>query len=135
MRRGTWIVAFTAAVGLALSLIGQAWAQYPPPAGSVVLAAEDATPGLGAEVAVTATVLDAGGLPAAGVACTFRIAQQPGSDASVNPAAPNARVSVVIAFDTGSSTAVPIDGGSAANDPGAGGAPVVAGELPDVPFP
>jgi hypothetical protein len=85
MKRGTWIVAFTVAVGLALSLIGQAWAQYPPPAGSVVLAAGDATPGLGVEVAVTATVLDSSGLPAAGVACTFHIAQQPGGDASVDP--------------------------------------------------
>lgn len=59
---------------------------------------------------------------------------EPGSDASVNPAAPNACVSVVIAFDTGSNTAVPIDGGLGADDPGTD-APVVAGELPDVPFP
>ena len=85
MRRGTWIVAFAVGVGLALSLFGQAWAQYPSPVGSVVLAAEDATPGLGVAVDVTATVLGENGLPAEGVACTFRIAQQPGDGASVDP--------------------------------------------------
>ena len=104
MKRGTWIAAFTAAVGLALSLIGQAWAQYQPPVGSVVLAAGDATPELGAEVAVTATVLDQNGLPAEGVACTFRIAQQPGANASVDvgPATTDAAGNVSTSLQTGS---------------------------------
>lgn len=103
MRRGTWIVAFAVGVGLALSLFGQAWAQYPAPVGSVVLAAGDATPGLGVAVDVTATVLDESGLPAEGVACTFRIAQQPGSGASVDPgpATTDAAGNVSISLQTG----------------------------------
>jgi len=103
MRRGTWIAAFTVGVGLALGLIGQAWAQYPPPVGSVALAAEDATPALGTEVDVTATVLDDSGVPAEGVDCTFRIAQAPGSTASVDPgpATTDADGSVSTTLNTG----------------------------------
>jgi hypothetical protein len=72
-------------VALALGLFGQAWAQYPPPGATVTLAAEDTTAALGADVTVTATVLDAEGNPAAGVECTFSIAAQPGTDATVDP--------------------------------------------------
>ncbi|OGO50372.1 MAG: hypothetical protein A2148_12410 [Chloroflexi bacterium RBG_16_68_14] len=70
---------------LALGLLGQAWAQYPPPVGSLALAARDTTPDLGEEVAITASVLDENGEAAAGVECTFTIAEQPGDDAGVDP--------------------------------------------------
>jgi hypothetical protein len=40
---------------------------------------------LGATVGISATVADVDGNPAAGVECTFAIAEQPGDDASVDP--------------------------------------------------
>lgn len=86
-RRGVVVrlVVLSMGVALAVGVFGQASAQYPPATGSVVLGAGDTTPVLGDEVTVTATVLDENGDPQAGVACTFSIAQQPGSDASVDP--------------------------------------------------
>jgi hypothetical protein len=61
-------------------------AQYPPPAGSTVaLVAGDIAPAVGDTVSIAATVTDPAGDPAAGVACTFAIASQPGGDASVEP--------------------------------------------------
>lgn len=102
--RGAWFVAVSLGVGLALGLITQAWAQYPPPGGSVVLAAADTTPGLGETVAIDATVQDEAGVPAAGVECTFSVAQQPGNDASVDagPFTTDAAGNVSTTLNTGS---------------------------------
>ena len=81
--RATWLVALSLALGLIAGLVAQAWAQYPPVAGSLVLGAGNATPGVGEDVTITASVLDQSGQPAAGAECTFSIAEQPGDDASV----------------------------------------------------
>ncbi len=81
---GTWLVAIVLGAGLTVSLFGQARAQYPPPVGSVALAAGDSTPVVGEDVSVTATIEDENGDPAAEVECTFSIGQQPGSDADVD---------------------------------------------------
>jgi hypothetical protein len=81
---GTWFVAVSLGAGLAAGLVAQAWADYPPVGGSVVLAAESTTAELGEEVAVTATISDQNGDPAADVDCTFSISDQPGDDASVD---------------------------------------------------
>lgn len=109
MRRrsiGTWLVALSLGAGLALGLFAQAWAQYPPVTGNVVLAAEDTAPGLDEEIAVTAAVQDESGSPVAGVECTFSIAQQPGEDASVAPGpfTTDASGNVSTTLDTGSAT-------------------------------
>ena len=103
--RGTWIAALLLGAGLALGLIAQASAQYPPPVGSVVAGVSDSTPDLGDAVEVTATVLDASGHPLADVECTFRIAEQPGSDASVDggPFTTDSEGNVSTTLDTGSS--------------------------------
>lgn len=79
--------AFAIALGLAIGvgLATQASAQYPPPQGGVFLTTADATPGIGAEVTVEATVQDESGAPLSGADCTFYIAQQPGDDATVDP--------------------------------------------------
>jgi hypothetical protein len=89
---------------LALGLAAQAWAQYPPVTGNVVLAAGDATPDLGEEVTLTAAVLDENAEPLAGVECSFSIASQPGDDASVDagPFTTDANGNVSTTLDTGS---------------------------------
>ena len=107
MRRsniGTWFVAVSLGVGLAAGLVAQAWADYPPPGGSVVLAAEKTTADLGEDVAVTATISDQNGDPAAGVDCTFSISGQPGDDASVDagPFTSDAAGNVSTTLNTGS---------------------------------
>ena len=79
-----WSVAVGLALGLGVGLASQARAQYPPPIGSVVLASESTTPGLGEEIEVRVTVQDETGAALAGVDCTFHIAQQPGDDATVD---------------------------------------------------
>ncbi len=105
-RRGiaTRFLALSLGAGLVMGLLSQAWAQYPPPAGNVVLAAEDTTPDLGEEIDVTATVVDENGDPAVGVECTFSVADQPGDDASVDPGpfATDADGNVSTTLDTGS---------------------------------
>ena len=102
--KGTWFVAISLGVGLVLGLVTQAWAQYPPPGGTVVLAATDTSAVLGEEVGVTATVQDANGVPASGVECTFSIADQPGNDASVDagPVTTDAAGNVSSTLNTGS---------------------------------
>jgi hypothetical protein len=82
-RLGTCTLAIVVAAGLAIGFGAPAAAQYPEQDLSLVLGAGDTTPQVGQTVTLTATVLDAGGAPAAGVSCTFSIADQPGSDASV----------------------------------------------------
>lgn len=103
MRRTT-IITWLVAAGLAIGLASHAWAQYPPPAGNLTVGAGDTTPDLGASVTVTATLLDETGEPVAGVECSFSIADQPGSDASVaaGPFTTDADGSVTTALNTGS---------------------------------
>ena len=76
-----------ASLGLATALMtafgAEAMAQYPPVRGNVVLAAGDATPALGGQTTVSATVVDEAGNAVSGLSCTFSVAQQPGTDASV----------------------------------------------------
>ncbi len=102
----TWMVAAGLGVALALGLIAQAGAQYPPVGGSVTATVDDATPGVGEEVTVTATVVDEAGVPAAGVDCTFSIGDQPGDDATVDPGpeTTDAAGNVTTRVDTGSTT-------------------------------
>jgi hypothetical protein len=74
------------ALGLALAggLGGQAAAQYPEVNGHAELTAGDATPAVGDTVPITVTVEDEGGVALADVECSFRVAQQPGSTATVD---------------------------------------------------
>jgi len=62
-------------------------AQYPPPSGAAsldgTLEGSSATASLGGSVALTLTVVDTSGNPAAGKTCTLHIYSQPGTDASV----------------------------------------------------
>lgn len=69
--------------GLCIGAYSRADAQYPEPTGSVVLGVSDGLAGAGQEVVVTATAVDTNGDAVAGAACTFSIAEQPGTDASV----------------------------------------------------
>jgi CSLREA domain-containing protein len=59
-------------------------ATTPPAGGSVEVTVSDATPQVGDTVDVSVTVEDANGDPRAGVACTFTIVSQPGSDADLS---------------------------------------------------
>jgi len=74
-------------LAMAMLLAGTAWgtarAQYPPPTGNVTLTSSITAPQTGDAVTVTALVRDVAGAAVAGLACTFSIASQPGSDASV----------------------------------------------------
>lgn len=81
--KGTWVLALGVGTLLALGLLTQVSAQYPPVTGSLVLAAGETTPVVGEDVEVTAAVLDENGQPVVGAECTFSIGQQPGNDASV----------------------------------------------------
>lgn len=69
--------------GLAIGANSRADAQYPEPTGTVVLGVSDGLAGAGQEVVVTATAVDTSGDAVAGASCTFSIAEQPGTDASV----------------------------------------------------
>lgn len=79
-----WAVAIGLILGLSAGLASQAEAQYPPPAASVVLTSTDTTPGLAEEITISAWVQGQAGAATAGAACTFRITQQPGDDATVD---------------------------------------------------
>jgi hypothetical protein len=76
-----------AVLAMALLLAGTAWgtakAQYPPPTGNVTLTSSLTAPQVGDTITITALVRDVAGAAVAGLACTFNIASQPGSDASV----------------------------------------------------
>ncbi|MDP2947937.1 MAG: hypothetical protein Q8P22_00150 [Chloroflexota bacterium] len=63
-----------------------AFAQYPPPVGSVTTTASNTSPATGASVTVTCTVLDTQGNPVANEPCTFTIVSQPGTDATLDGA-------------------------------------------------
>ena len=108
--RVTSIVALIVAIGLALGLgagrAGDAGAQYPEPSGSVLLATASTAPDLGEEITITAAVLDEQGSAVAGAICTFQIAQQPGSDATVDggPFVTNSAGNVSTTLYSGSTT-------------------------------
>ena len=84
-RTKTWLMAIGLGAVLALGLLGQAEAQYPPPNGSLVLTSADGTPDLNSDVLVSAVIQDENGDAAAGVDCTFAVTDQPGTDAEVDP--------------------------------------------------
>ena len=73
----------------ALLLAGTAWgsarAQYPPPTGNVTLTSSITAPGVGGTTTISAQVRDVLGAAVGGLACTFNIVSQPGTDASVYP--------------------------------------------------
>jgi hypothetical protein len=60
-----------------------AFAQYPPPAGSVTGSVNNPAPSPGASVTVTCTVTNSQGQPVANEPCTFSIVSQPGTNASL----------------------------------------------------
>jgi len=62
---------------------GTTRAQYPPPTGNVTLTSSITAPQVGDTITITALVRDVAGAAVSGLACTFDIASQPGSDASV----------------------------------------------------
>lgn len=75
-----------AGVGVLIALVASwavAFAQYPPPVGSVTAGASNPAPSTGASVTVACTVVDSQGQPVAGEPCTFTIVSQPGTDASL----------------------------------------------------
>ena len=78
-----------AILATALLLAGMAWgsarAQYPPPTGNVTLTSSITAPQVGDTITITALVRDVAGAAVSGLACTFDITSQPGSDASVYP--------------------------------------------------
>ena len=100
------IVAIGLTLGLGAGLAGNAWAQYPEPSGSVLLATASTTPDLGEEITITVAVLDEQGSAVAGAICTFQIAQQPGSDATVDggPFVTNSAGNVSTTLHSGSTT-------------------------------
>jgi hypothetical protein len=86
MARHFWnwrLVVLAASVLLAIAAWGSVEAQYPPPTGNVTLTSSVTAPQLGDTITVTALVRDVAGAAVSGLACTFDIASQPGSDASV----------------------------------------------------
>jgi hypothetical protein len=96
------------AIGLgalvALGLLTQASAQYPPPNGTLVLTSADGTPDLDSDVLVSAVIQDQNGDPAADVECTFAITDQPGTDAEVDagPFTTDAEGNISTTLSTGS---------------------------------
>ncbi len=60
-----------------------AFAQYPPPVGSVTTTSSNTSPTTGTSVTVTCTVLDTQGNAVANEPCTFTIVSQPGTDATL----------------------------------------------------
>lgn len=83
-RRGIaiWIALLGALATIAL-MAGEAAAQYPNTIGAVIVASGNTAPGPNETVPVTATVVDEEGNAIAGATCTFSIATQLGTDASV----------------------------------------------------
>jgi hypothetical protein len=79
-----WMAALGLATALSVALVAQALAQYPPVHGNVVLSAGNGTLALGGRTSINATVVDEAGNAVSGLSCTFSVAQQPGSDASVD---------------------------------------------------
>ena len=78
-----WMAALGLATALMAALVAQAMAQYPPVRGNVVLSAGAGNLALGGRTTINATVVDEAGNAVSGLSCTFSVAQQPGTDASV----------------------------------------------------
>ena len=78
-----WVAALGLATALMAALAAQAMAQYPPVRGNVVLSAGAGNLALGGRTSINATVVDEAGNAVSGLSCTFSVAQQPGTDASV----------------------------------------------------
>ena len=75
-----------AGVGVLIAVVACsaiAFAQYPPPAGSVTAGVSNPAPGTGATVTATCLVVDSQGQPVANEPCTFTIISQPGTDATL----------------------------------------------------
>jgi hypothetical protein len=85
MRKAAFLTILIAIATAALTgayVANEASAQsYPPPIGSMTVAADTTVPNVGANVGLSATVLDADGNPIANEDVTFTIASQPGNDA------------------------------------------------------
>lgn len=80
------IVALALAVGgVIVASTEGASAQYPTPAGNLIVSVSSGSAGPGEDVTVTATAVDANGDAVANASCTFSIVDQPGSDATVDP--------------------------------------------------
>ena len=88
MARHFWswgLAVLAAALLLAATAWSTATAQYPPPTGNVTLTSSVTAPQVGDTITITALVRDVAGAAVSGLACTFDIASQPGSDAAVYP--------------------------------------------------
>jgi hypothetical protein len=75
-----------AGVGMLIAVVAfwaVAFAQYPPPVGSVTADVNNSTPSTGGTVTATCEVVDSQGQPVAGEPCTFTIISQPGTDATL----------------------------------------------------
>ena len=75
-----------ASVGVLIAVVAcwaVAFAQYPPPVGSVTAGVSNPAPGTGATVTATCLVVDSQGQPVANEPCTFTIISQPGTDATL----------------------------------------------------
>jgi len=73
-------------VGVLIALAASwavAFAQYPPPVGSVTASVSEPAPTTGASVTATCVVVDSQGQPVADEPCTFTIISQPGTDATL----------------------------------------------------
>lgn len=104
-------IGFKALAVLAMLLTTPFWAdsaaaQYPPPTGNLVLETTSTSPTTGSVLSVTATASDPTGTPIAGLACTFEIVSQPGTDASVDPGPVNTDANGIAttSLDVGSTT-------------------------------
>ena len=86
MNRVIIVIGLAAVLGTLGALASSAvHAQYPPPTGNLTLRATTTTPPVGGVLGISATARDPTGAPVAGIACTFEIISQPGTDASVDP--------------------------------------------------
>ncbi len=75
-----------AGVGVLIAVVAcwaVAFAQYPPPVGSVTAGVSNPAPGTGATVTATCLVVNSQGQPVANEPCTFTIISQPGTDATL----------------------------------------------------
>jgi hypothetical protein len=99
-----WMAALGLATALMATVVAQALAQYPPVHGNVVLSAGTGTLAVGGQTSIDATVVDEAGNTVSGLSCTFNVAQQPGTDASVDsgPFTTDAAGGVSTTLDVGS---------------------------------
>lgn len=105
----SWGLVLLAVLVLAGTAWGTAGAQYPPPTGNVTLTSSVTAPRVGGATTVTAQVRDVQGAAVGGLACSFQIISQPGTDASVatGPVYTDATGAATAALQVGS-TAGPV---------------------------